>query len=1425
MDYDFTNSRRLILSLADKVFRIALILTLVFQNIAWTMDHPSSSANEDTPLLSVTKMTVSKPEGSGIEDDKPLKSHSDLSLRFQGPGLDLQKDSNVFDETFIKQKLENLENSWWRIFCWAGLDNLFQRVGYSFTVGVDEIVHADDQKKCCSHPVWFSGGSFPIASKRARNRVLFIDGLRHGAEFVIFRTIHTGITALAIYQLYQYLDQATTSLPCQLPVAKHSVGGLIKFWENSDSRVLLGLFHTMLGSDQSGILPYLKYLLATPFVYGFGRGLWNTRQNSLESEEIDILLQTVNDVPPGFYMDTVRWLFPLHPINRNLSTLVRNVLWNPNVSLEDLQKIQNCLEDLVHRQGYTPIHALAYVMQIVYGVNIKDVRTFRQNIKTEDSDDIPLGNMGEMSENVDFLDHRIHLKARAFSLLQEAASFNKTGSKKTFWTKVNNRIAATYAQYLLWSLGAPRSLCETALPSIFKIGKLYIQAKLIQTIADAFLQAQKCPKKPGVSLAGVEPWASDLTQECFEASMRSFNTIPGQPTDTLVGDLGQYYFPNCTIDLDLSGRDASGAVIANITRALNEHNITFSSLNLSGNTINTPGDFEAIYPFLMDITHLDLSNNFIGAEDSNGIIAFAEGFSALKKLISLDISENMIGSTDSKGAVVLGQQLAILSNLTYLDLSENYIDVTGSQGMSAIGRTLPSLGELLYLNLSNNALGVSDSNGTITLSQGLSSLTRLTSFDISINSIGFTDSQGEVALGKAILYLRQVNHIDLSRNGIGYIDSQGLKSISTGLSQLSCLVSLGFSKNFIGYTDSQGSTAIGDGLSNLTQLSFLDISGNYIASDSLGSFIQSFYGLRKLRNLIFLPNSIANSDILRINNALNHTLAPPLPSIIASVSDAYDFCQSFPSSAESCDLSARIPSPAASTLAVLLECLRQKKQLISLKLSDNNIGWGNSSSTIALGQGLSDFTQLTLLDISNNYLGASDSWGVAALGQGLSSLRQLRFLDLSINDIGFTDSNGTIVLSNGISNLTQLKYLDLSANRLGLRNSDGVVELGKALSELKQLTFFELSVNPIEYVDSKGSTAIGSGLSGLTNLSFLDLSYTLMSTQGSSGGMAVGQGLANMDQLTFLDLSLNSIGYTNSQDVVEISKSLSGLTSLVMIDLSNNKIGYADSLGSIELSKGLAKASNLESINLGGNQIGSTGAEGPAALIPVLLSLPKLKLENLNVQDMANISWSQAASYLENRQSQAMITACQVSQCFGGDIHANTANTQGLDTPSYSFAQNTTVAPESRALVVYDESISASVESDILSTLGMSALYGAAFAALPEALGDVLHLSGMVSERNAHHVKIAANTGLVLATGSWLPVGASMATTAVLQRLGISESKARLAGNTAAFLVNAGRVFTPAGIVGGAINYAAARLGFWAEKRVFKRFSSAGSLD
>jgi hypothetical protein len=57
-------------------------------------------------------------------------------------------------------------------------------------------------------------------------------------------------------------------------------------------------------------------------------------------------------------------------------------------------------------------------------------------------------------------------------------------------------------------------------------------------------------------------------------------------------------------------------------------------------------------------------------------------------------------------------------------------------------------------------------------------------------------------------------------------------------------------------------------------------------------------------------------------------------------------------------------------------------------------------------------------------------------------------------------------------------------------------------------------------------------------------------------------------------------------------------------------------------------------------------------------------------------------------------------------------------------------------------------EADPFTTLGTSVVTGLIFAALPEALGDALYLSGRVSEQNARRVKWATNAAFVLASGS-----------------------------------------------------------------------------
>ncbi len=1121
------------------------------QSFATPTDHLLASAIEiESSITILTRLTESRRR---LQESQPSNEGDELATL---PELAMQLQEDIPDDNMFSKKLRQIETSWRGILRWAYMDSLLQRMGYFLALGREEITLPDDQKKCCSCPVWLSGGSFPITSERARKRALFIDGLRQGAEFVIFRTIHTGITALTIYQFYNYMAQKTP-LPCQNPLAPHSFEGLIKFWESSDDKVLLGLFHDILGK-QNNALSYLKYLFFTPLAWGLSKGVWNTSNSSLSSDDIANLLKEIEGnlddtdlsrqtegIKPGFYNDVLRWGLPLHPLDRKLGQLIKNVLWNPNVSSEDLQKIWKCLQTLVtdHR-GYTSITALAHVMKIAYGLNARDLIMFGKKTEHQMEESSLLPEEEEYA-TLDDLAHRMRMKTQAFALLQEESSFRKIGQQKTFGRKVSGGLSTLYAQYLLWSLGVPRSWPEAIAPTLFKAGKLYVQAKLIQTIVNAFLEAEKCPQQPGVSMAGIESWASDLTQACFNASVKAFNIIPGQPTDTLVGNLGQYYFQDCDVALDLSNKGLSGEAVANITRALLNHNITFSFLNLSGNSINTVEDFDFIFPVLGDVTTLDLSNNGIGWTDSLGTISLGNVLSHCYQLNSLDLSNNGIGFTDSNGTVALGEGLSHLPNLTFLDLSNNYI-------------------------------GYKDSNGTVALGKSLRYLSNLTFLDLSNDRIDFMDSNGITSLGEGLHYLPNLTFLDLSNNFIGYKDSNGIVALSEGLSHLPNLVSLDLSTNAIGWTN----------------------------STTVKTLISSLYYLHHLKNFGFLPNFINNTDIIEINKALNYTLAPLLQTIIITPDDANTYCQSLPSSVQYCNLSRIVPFPNSKTIRALMQCLQSKKHLSSLDLSYNGVGSIDSNASVALGEGLSYFPNLTFLDLSNNHIGLINSLGVVALGEGLRYLPNLTFLDLSTNAMDFKDSTGTITLGQSLSHLPNLTFLDLSTNAIGFTSSNGTV--------------------------------------------------------------ALGEGLSHLPNLTFLDLSNNFIGFTSSNGTVALGEGLSHLPNLTSLDFFNNHIGFTNSLGTIMLAKGFNQTRNLQVLNLGGNMIGSTSPDGSQMLISVLLNLPNLKLESLNIADMTNISWTNASQYLLNRRTQAMMDACQVSRCFGGAVQTSSAGMQDSQVSIFS---------------------------------------------------------------------------------------------------------------------------------------------------------------
>lgn len=125
---------------------------------------------------------------------------------------------------------------------------------------------------------------------------------------------------------------------------------------------------------------------------------------------------------------------------------------------------------------------------------------------------------------------------------------------------------------------------------------------------------------------------------------------------------------------------------------------------------------------------------------------------------------------------------------------------------------------------------------------------------------------------------------------------------------------------------------------------------------------------------------------------------------------------------------------------------------------------------------------------------------------------------------------------------------------------------------------------------------------------------------------------------------------------------------------------------------------------------------------------------------------------------------------------------------------------------------STSASANPLSTLGSAALYGAGCAALPEALGDLLHVYGYLNEQNASRVKFLANIILLGLSGSWLGTGTGMVTHKVLTCAGISDSKARVTANTVAFAVNTGGKINTMSVAATATSYLGGRFGLWAEK-------------
>ena len=1164
--------------------------------------------------------------------------------------------------------------------------------------------------------MWLSGTSYPLVSHRAHIKVNGIRGFLKGVDEGIFTLIDYGLTGLAGYQIYEYIKALPPACGPHRRGRK-DIWGIWSFYRNdaSTENVLHGIFKDVFGSNVG-----IRFaILLSPFLYGIGKGIyggWSTKRYNKET--LEETLRGLEEEHYGFMRHVLRWMVPFHPTGRRMERVMDQYLRNGDLDTETRVRIVEQMRGMTDGYGYTSIEAIHGLSHIISGIHLGDIRKGKKR-----------GRHTSTSHHHELLEGGEDVNQRMWHLVKEKAAVAHHLEDLSRWRgRKTHLLIFPYSRYMRWTLGLTENPVENTGWWLFKLGKLYLQGKFLYEMAQAFYKAYSCPMQPGVSLAGVQPWARDLTKACFMAAVESFNLIPGQPVETLVGNLDRYHFPTCEIELDLSNRGLDGFGIANITNALTDYNLIITSFNASHNNIGTGSTADTIalahaIGRLKGLRVLDLSHNAriekfedivggIGFKGVEGTVEIGRGLMGLSSLTTLDLSQNYIGWSGVNGTESLGRGLMGLSRLTALDLSQNYIGNDGMEGTVALGRGLEGLSSLTTLDLSQNQIGNFGKEGTESLGRGLMGLSSLTTLDLSQNYIGWSGVNGTESLGRGLMGLRSLTTLDLSNNGIGSKGMEGTLALGRGLMGLSRLAMLDLSGNMIGYTDVNGTEALGRGLMGLSHLTALDLSGNmigYNGVNGLKSLVRVLYALPQLRIFkIESENSPLNKNMIQmLNEGLRHTHAPQLRIYISSAEEMGAYCGTLNKKNNTLDLSMKFNDIDAVTARALVNCSHEFEGLHLLNLSNNGIGTGGVEGMVTLGRGLEGLRSLTTLDLSYNAIGIGGVEGTVELGRGLMRLRSLTMLDLSWNNIGYNNVNGMVALERGLEGLRSLTTLDLSGNSIDMED---MVELGRGLEGLSSLTTLDLSGNGIGNDGINGTVELGRGLEGLRSLITLDLSGNSIGYRGVNGTMALGAGLRELPQLTSIDLSGNSIGYRGVIGTMALGAGLRELPQLTSLDLSGNNIGYRGVNGTMALGAGLRELPQLTSLDLSGNHIGSTknNPTGVHEIINALKQLPQLqtlsfeqrnnimsgysdalKTEIINfilgnqpfkemVEDgelslefLNPVPWTNLQGSLYSLQSSSMKKACDANRCYASSISSHDI------TPGYS-------AVDTSEMVVYD---------------------------------------------------------------------------------------------------------------------------------------------
>lgn len=982
----------------------------------------------------------------------------------------------------------------------------------------------------------------PLEDRTQLRKAFATLGFTQGLNFVLARSLHTCVLVLLGYQIYS----GRTYNP-------------VTMYREADAIAVTDISHALLDKDASRILYSVLATLCAWTVVKSATYAYLTPADP--DKAVADALKAIEAVPNNATYNWSRWLLPRPPLDRHINLLERLIVWDARLSDGSrLAAFKGLTEIIETRAGYSAIAALHAIAKIAKGVSLRQFNLVSEQQKSS----------------------MLAIKLLAASFVEEQKrSESLAESLKQPFRKM-------YAAYLFWALGLSESKAQRLGFLGFKLTKLTLIALFMKSLIEGYIDFKNCPDKPYSFATGAPAFAGDFSQSCFDATISSFGKYPGQDVSYLTNLIADFKGRlNNPLQLDLSGKSLYGAEIAEIVRALQNLGIEIDELNISGNILNESRDIEALMPLIRGIKHLNASSCYIGEDRSDGdsSITFGEQLPMLVDLEVLDISNNSIGEQETNGSILVAAAFKYLTklrkliavnnelgsnghleevlrlplSLQHLDLSNCFFGFPPQDNLIPVLESLANLSQLTYLDLSSNSF--SRGNYSVVLARSLGQLPNLEV--LILNTCDLGDAPNVLPMVTSIGGLAKLRYLGLSSNY--FIEDSAWLQFAASLKKLRWLETLNIESNFLGYNRTQGVEAFIEVLGSLESLVNFDVSSNQLGKlgdNTVNAIVSNFFKLSHLRQVNLDRNGLSFNETKAVNSALQALgLSSRVGITIIREQDVDDFFASLSPNIRSLDLSSALSEASVEAWVRFATHLRLQTQLVSLDLSNNHIFEIGESEIDLLLNALGALTNLEYLKLSDIFyinnppfydqfirslaslvnledLNLFGVWGGRAVNQSLNAnffaalggMKKLRKLELGWYEIGF--NNGNYEFAQQLQNLTQLEYLGLSNTCVGCVDDGGhgMSLLFEAIKNLKKLKVLDLSGNEIGRYRVLDSQIIANYLNQTYALTSLDLGYNCIGFNHTKGMSFIFDVVPRLTNLSWLSVpnTISGVNWTGN---------------------------------------------------------------------------------------------------------------------------------------------------------------------------------------------------------------------------------------------------------------------------------------------------------